>query len=141
MREFRQLLNLNPDGTEYHVVYGTVQSNPNEIALFTRSMLDVLGDLSGYIDVPVEDSNLHRTAPSKPPTSIAGHVLPPLLKVHSGSGKHSDYFVSVSYRGQKFWLDNRDIDSKITFSSLMFLFSLVDSDKGEGGPSIVIPAG
>jgi len=141
MNEFRRLLKLRPDGTEYQVVYGTEQGDPDEIAIFTRSILDILSDLAGYIEVPLEDNKLHRVFPSQPATSVAGKPLAPLLRIHSGSSHDVDSFVSISYHGQKFWLDNHDIDSKITFSSLMFLFGLVDSDKGEGGPSLVIPAG
>lgn len=130
--EFRRILGLNPEINEYSVVYGAVQDNPDHIVIVTRSMLDLMSDLSGYIEVPEEDARMHRAFPSRPATSVSGHPLPALLRIHSGTSKSGDYFVSIPYRSQKFWIDNQDIDSKVTFSSLMFLFNLVDSNKEEG---------
>lgn len=127
--EFRQMLALDPAVSEYTVVYGSAPANSHEIAILTRSLLDVMTDLSGYIEVPEEDIKLNTVFPSKPATSVAGRILPSLLRVYGGSSKQRELFVSVPYRGREFWLDNQDIDSKTTFSSLMFLFNVVDSSK------------
>lgn len=137
--ELRRLLGLEAGVDEFSVTYGAVPTKKNEITILTRSMLDVLTDLSGYIEVPAEDIKNHRAIPAQPAQQVEGRPLRSLLRVHSDSGKSSDAFVSIDYRGQKFWLDNRDIDSKMTFSSLMFLFTLVESDDKNAVPSVVIP--
>ena len=46
--EVRKLLGLNPEADEFSVVYGSVAANDKEIALLTRSMLEILSDLSSY---------------------------------------------------------------------------------------------
>ena len=141
VHEFRSLLHLDPEIPEFSVVYEAVPTSKNEIAILTRSVFDVLTDLSGYIEVPPQHLKDQRAFPSKPATSVAGRPLPPLVKIHSGSGKSDDAFVAVPYHDQWFWLDDRDIESKMTFSFLMFIFTLVESHEGPPSPSIVVPTG
>jgi hypothetical protein len=139
--EFRRLLGLEPDATQISVVYGVTPTKKNQIAMLTRSMLDVLTDLSGYIEVPAKDVKEHKALPSQPAQQSAGRSVPSLLRVHSEKGKSEDAFIAIDYRGQRFWVDNRDIDSKMTFSSLMLLFTLVESDDKSAAPKVVLPAG
>jgi hypothetical protein len=47
--EVRNLLGLDLKSEEFSVVYGSVASNDKEIAILTRSMLEILIDLSSYI--------------------------------------------------------------------------------------------
>jgi hypothetical protein len=136
--ELRQLLDLDDTVTEYPVVYGVSPSKKNEIAIMTRSMLDVLTNLSGYIEIPAEDAKERRAFASQQASQVAGHPLPPLLRVHSNSTRE-EIFVAIDYHGRKFWIDDRDIDTKMTFSSLMFLFTLVESDEKSAGPAVTIP--
>jgi hypothetical protein len=136
--ELRQLLGLESGISEYPLVYGAVPTKKNEIAILTRSMLDVLTDLSGYVEVPAKDAKERRTFSAQPAQQAAGRPLPSLLRVRSDSD-NDEPLVLIEYRGRKFWIDNRDIDSKLTFTSLMFLFTLVESDDKSGVPSVVIP--
>src|SRR5688572_10135256 len=50
--DVRKLLGLDAQTSEFSVVYGSVAANDKEIALLTRSVLEILVDLSSYIDVP-----------------------------------------------------------------------------------------
>src|ERR1044072_4838492 len=50
--EIRRFLGLDPGADELTVVYGSIATNDKEIAMLTRSMLDILIDLSSYIEDP-----------------------------------------------------------------------------------------
>ena len=43
------------------MVYGSVAANDKEIAILTRSMIEILSDLASYIDVPATDVEQKRT--------------------------------------------------------------------------------
>jgi hypothetical protein len=47
--------------------------------------------------------------------------------------------VSVPYLGHCFSIDNRDLPSKQTFSSIMFLFTFVETGSKEAAPILTIP--
>ena len=132
--ELKSLLRLDPRSTDFTIVYGPMSGNPREIPLLTRSMLDVLGELSAGVDVPAEHLAEHRAMPVKPGEK-------PLLRVHAGAGKPADAFIAVPYHGSWYWIDDRDLESKSVFSFLMFLFTLVDGGPDAPAPSIVIPTG
>ena len=70
--EVRKLLGLDPQTSEFSVVYGSVAANDKEIALLTRSVLEILVDLSSYIDVPAANVEQKRTFPSPAPEFVNG---------------------------------------------------------------------
>lgn len=140
-QEIRKLLGLNPAATELRVVYGSVAKDDREIAILSRSILDVLNDLASYIDVPAKHVAEKRVNPSLPAENHAGKSLPPLLRIHSSPDKPSDAFIAVPYRDQWFWLDDRDMFSKRMFSFLMFMFTLVETGDKAPPPVITVPTG
>jgi len=140
-REIRKLLGLNPAATELRVVYGSVAKDDQEIAILSRSILDVLNDLASYIDVPVQHVAEKRVNATLPTENHAGKPLPPLLRIHSSPSKPDDAFIAVPYRDQWFWLDDRDLFSKRMFSFLMFVFTLVETGEKTPAPLVTIPTG
>jgi hypothetical protein len=48
----RQLLGLDPQAGEFRVVYGAVAADDKELAMLTRSILDILVDMASFITVP-----------------------------------------------------------------------------------------
>ncbi|MCP4578371.1 MAG: hypothetical protein GY846_19030 [Deltaproteobacteria bacterium] len=46
----RKLLGLNPDLKEFKVVYGSLADDDREMAIQSRSMMEILGELAAYID-------------------------------------------------------------------------------------------
>ena len=74
--EVRKLLGLDPQTNEFSVVYGSVAANDKEIALLTRSVLEILYDLSSYIDVPAANVEQKRTFPSPAPELVNGAPVP-----------------------------------------------------------------
>jgi hypothetical protein len=139
--EVRRLLGLNADTNEFSVVYGSVAANDKEIAMLTRSLSEILTDLSSYIEVSAANVEQKRTYPSPPPELANDVPVPPLLRVHSSRQKPDDAFAAVRYEGDWYWIDNQDFPSKKLFSFIMFLFSLVEPQEKPGAPIITIPTG
>ena len=52
VRNVTNLLGLDPDAKEFRIVYGAVPRDNKEIALVTRSIFEVLLDISSTIIVP-----------------------------------------------------------------------------------------
>jgi hypothetical protein len=139
--EVRKLLGLDPEATEFSVVYGSVAANDKEIAILSRSMLEILGDLGSYIDVPATDVEQKRTFPSLAPELVNGAPVPPLMRIHSSPQKPDDAFAAVPYGQNWYWIDDKDFASKRLFSFIMFLFTLTDTGDKQGAPIITVPAG
>ncbi len=139
--EVRKLLGLNPQADEFNVVYGSVAANDREIALLTRSVLEILTDLSSYIDVPAADVEQKRTFPSPAPEIVNGAPVPALIRILSSSQKPDDAFAAVPYGTDWYWIDDKDFASKRLFSFIMFLFTLTDTGDKQGAPIITVPVG
>ncbi len=138
--DVRKMLGLDPQTTDINVVYGAIPRNDKEIAILTRSILEVIIDLSTDIEVPAADVREKRVSPTFGETA-GGEKIRPLIRVQSSAEKPGDAFVSVLYRNSYFWIDDRDLFSKKLFSFLMFVFTLVETgDKGMA-PIVTIPTG
>ena len=139
--EFRNLLGLDPTVREYTIIFGLATENSRQIAILSRSILDVLTTLSDYIEVPPQHIAENRASKSKLATQVGGHQVEPLMRIHSAEGKPSDAFSAVPYRGNWYWVDDRDFRSKFLFSFLMIVMQLVDTGEAPNSPSLVLPAG
>jgi hypothetical protein len=139
--EVRKLLGLSPETDEIDVVYGSVAANDKEIAMLTRSVLEILTDLSSYTDVPAANVEQKRTFPSPAPEIVNGAPVPPLLRIISSPQKPDDAFVAVPYGQNWYWIDDKDFASKRLFSFIMFLFTLTESGDKQGAPIITVPVG
>jgi hypothetical protein len=139
--EVRELLGLNPKADEFSVVYGSVASHDREIAILTRSMLEILIDLSSYIEVPVARAMEQRTFPTPPPEVVSGAPVPPLIRILSSPQNPADAFAAVPYQQDWYWIDDKDLPSKRLFSFIMFLFTLTESGDKQGAPIITVPVG
>jgi hypothetical protein len=138
--EVRRILGVDPQADDLHVVYGAVPKDDKEIAILTRSILEVLVDLSADIEVPATDVQEKRVSPTFAET-VGGEKILPLIRIRNSPGKPGDAFVSVSYRDSCFWIDDRDLMSKKIFSFLMFVFTLVETGEKGTAPIVTIPTG
>jgi hypothetical protein len=137
----RQLLGLDPRGGEFRVVYGAVAANDKELAILSRSVLEILIDLSSFIAVPDADVAEHRVSATAEPELGPSGPLRPLIRIGSSPDRPADAFTAVPYRNAWFWIDDRDIPSKRLFSFIMFIFTLVETGTKEAPPIVTIPAG
>ena len=138
--EAEKLLGLTVDAREFHAVYGVIPKDDHELAILTRSMLEILLDLSTYVQVPPEHVAEHRVLPGIELVTKAGQ-LPPLIRVQSGDSLPADAFAFTHYRGHWFWIDDRDLQTKSVFSFLMFLFTLTETGTRAVTPVLTVPAG
>ena len=134
--ETSSLLGIAPGTREIRVVYGSAASTNTEIAMQTRSMLQILMDLASQIEVPEQDVAEKRVPPTFRGDPALAEFAAPLVRIQCSPGKPADAFVAVPYRGKWFWIDDRDVASKSIFSFLMFMFSLTETG-GQGGAPVV----
>jgi hypothetical protein len=137
----RQILGLNPTADEFAVAYGSVAKDDHEIAILSRSVLEILVDLASYIDVPAVHVEEKRVIASFVDENGAGQQIPPLIRIRSSVSKPDDALVAVPYRGYWFWIDDRDMPSKAIFAFLMFIFTLTETGGKDSTPIVTIPAG
>jgi hypothetical protein len=137
--DIARILKLDPKAREFRVVYGGVAANDKEIALLTRSMVEVLTDISALIDVPDAHVKERRTAPTPPLDRAQDGEVPPLIRIASSVERPADAFVAVPYRGYWYSIDDRDMASKHLLSSIMFLFTFVQTGAKDATPILTIP--
>jgi hypothetical protein len=141
IKALRGALGIREDAQEIRVVYASVPRNDEELALVTRSMLEILVDLASNIEVPPADVERGVVPPPRHFDNDEADGYKPLIQVHSGGQPPQDAFVSVQYQGQWFWIDQRDYASKALFSFVMMIFSLMDTAAPRGQPIVTVPAG
>lgn len=137
--ETASLLGLKPGTKEINVIYGAVPTRAGEIAILTRSIMDIIIELSAQIEVPSEQAAEGRTYATSPEIGEGRGQGAPLVKIHSSKEKPYDSFAAMKYRDYWFWIDDRDRQSKVTFSFLMILFSLVETGAPPQSPTITVP--
>jgi len=137
----RDALGLSQDASEFRVAYGAVAKDDKEIAILSRSMLEILIDLASFIQVPPVHVEQQRVNPTMPEETMGETPVPPLIRILSAKGKPSDNFIAIPYRDHWYWIDDRDLKSKNLFTFLMFVFSLTETEGKEGAPIVTIPAG
>jgi len=139
--ELNTLLRLDPEADNFNVVYGLIPKSEQEIAIQTRSMLQIMITLATLVDVP----KIHVLEGSTVPKTFAPgqdeNHLGEIIKIHSSPDHPETPFVSVRYKDHWFWIDENDFSSKRTFTFLMILFSLTESGGNKGLPLVTIPAG
>ena len=138
-KEVRKMLGLKEDGGDFRVVYGSASSGDDEIALLTRSIIEILSDISSTVEVPAEHVEEKRVNPTMMPAGEG--IMGNLIRIHASKERPADDFVAVPYRDQWFWIDDRDYQSKKLFSFLMFVMTLTETGGKEGAPVVTISAG
>ena len=118
-RRIRELLELDATAREFNFVSASFPESNTEIAILTRSILQIMVDLAANIDAPaVEEGRVY--GPQR--TAEQERMFPPLLKIHNGTSAPEDAHAPVRYRGWWFWIDDRDPQSKRALMFLMMLF-------------------
>lgn len=139
IQELRGLLRLDPAASEFKLVFGSLASGKTELAVLTRSILQIMSTMAGQAEVPVEDVEQGRATPGL----RSGDLTPSthrLMRIHCTKSKPTDAAVAVPYRNQWYWIDDRDLHSKRAFSFMLMLFTLSDAGPKENLPLITIPA-
>lgn len=138
-KELRRLLRLDPGATGIELVFAPTASSTGEIAVITRSLIQLLQVLALQVDVPIEHVAQGRAFPgweSAADMPESGRMI----RVRSGKAKPKDAFASISYRGLWFWIEDGDLKSKRTLNLIMVMSSLASEGQRESLPLITIPA-
>jgi hypothetical protein len=136
--EVRQLLKLPSDQQKFALTYSPVRGGDHELAVSSRSMLQIMAALSSYLDVPETDLSANRAVRGFE-GAREGRQLDP-IRIHSGKNEPTDAFAAVHYRGHWFWVDDRDWRTKRAFTAVMFFFTLADTGGNDRLPLVTIPA-
>lgn len=132
----QRILRVSLEDGELDVVFGSNPQNDRELAIQTRSMLQIIVELASHIDVPAQDVAEGRVY-ATPETLAPG--FPDLINIHSGTGRPTDAYAAVSYRNRWFWIDDRDLNSKRMFAFTMLLFSLTETGGDQRAPIVTVP--
>ena len=138
IRLVKDALGIDPTIDELRLVYGLVRRRPDEIALLTRSMQELMGELSAGIDVPERDLLDGRA--TQRTGSVAGTSDAGLVHIRSSDEQPLDAYAAVHYRNHWFWVDDRDLGSKRVFMFLMMFSSPVEIGTVPQAPILTIPA-
>ena len=135
----KNTLSLKVDNGEITLEYGALQRNPSELAVLSRSMIEIMQELSADIDVPPENVADGRTYASAALPADASPYDQPRVRIESGSTPPDDAFTAVRYRGAWYWISDHDMNSKRSLTFLLLFFSLAETGAVPEAPVLTIP--
>lgn len=136
-----EILGIEADLSEYRLVVGQRASGPDEIAMLTHSILEMLVELSQWVDVPPAHASSGRTRPPLDAGVMQSFGYEPLIRVRYSMDKPDDAFVGVRYEGTWYWIPHNDFRSKRTLSFMQLVLSLAESGGGQQAPVVTVGAG
>lgn len=137
LAEVKRLMGLDSGTNTFAVEWGAVAPDNKTLVMETRSVLQVMVELSATVDVlrhEIEEGRVARLR-LRPKENVSG--IGPLMKVRSGAKAPSDAYVACKYRDRWFWIEDTALNSKRTFTYLTLLLTLNDSDASEGVPLVI----
>jgi hypothetical protein len=135
--EIRRLLKLAGDAHKFTLSFSPVRGTETELAVNSRSMLQIMQAFASLIDVPeahIKDGSAW-PSPGSPVENSRQSA-----RICSGKSKPASAFASVRYRDHWFWIENGDRQSKRALTVVMFFFTLADTGSPEKLPLVTIPA-
>ncbi|MCK6459259.1 MAG: hypothetical protein L6Q95_05120 [Planctomycetes bacterium] len=136
--ELRRLLRLDPEAKELRLSYGQLPADARELAVLSRSVMQMMQVLAAHAEVPEADVAEGRAVPGWE-SAGAGVESRQRFRLRCTKERPKDAFVSVPYRDSWFWIDDKDLASKRHFAFVMYLFTLADTGERGGEPVLTIP--
>ncbi|SDB69671.1 hypothetical protein [Belnapia rosea] len=133
-RQTRSLLGLGPTERDVEVTYGRVRSGNRQVAILTRSVLQVLYELGAQIEVAEGDVTRGDTQATE--TGFGDR----LIRVRQGARAPDDAYAAVPYRRRWYWIEEADYRSKASFTFAYILQVLAESTRNQPTPVVTIPA-
>jgi hypothetical protein len=132
--EMCELLKLSPDASEFELSYGFLAQSDMELVCLSRSILQIMVELSAYIRIPAahKESGICATSTVNPDNES--------FVILSSSAEPQEVAVKVFYRDHWYYIRDSDLESKRIFGFMMLLFSLTESGETVGLPLVTIPA-
>ena len=138
--EVRRLFKLAPDQQRFVLSYSPVRGADTELAVNSRSMLQIMQAFASYVEVPQPHLDERSAWPAGEASTESPEVQQQGVRIHSGREKPANPFAAVRYRDYWFWVDNNDLRTKRSLSVVMFFFTLAEGGGDEKLPLITIPA-
>lgn len=136
--ELRSILGLSTEAQEFTLTFSPMRASENELAVNSRSMLQIMQAFASYVDIPEPHLEENRATPTFEGNG-AGNTQQ-AVRIHSGKEKPGDAFAAIPYRDYWFWVEDNDLRTKRAFTAIMFFFTLADTGSGDAVPLITIPA-
>jgi hypothetical protein len=134
----RGMLGLSSEIQRFRVTRRRVNLPDGDMAMRVRSLLDLMGLLSGGVEVPSAHFGQQISRPTAA-EDTARDLVP--LRVCSGPEPPEHTFVRVRYLSQWFWIEAADERSKESFGLLTYLFLMMAPAPTGGGPLLTVPTG
>ena len=143
IREIKQLLGLDQKLEVYHVNSDFLQHRPDTISLRSRSLMSIFFYLSHHVDAPKIHKKAGLVTVTRNPdgsefdwgTTAGGR----LFHISQSEKQPDTAFVAIPYRGQWFYVEDNDLESKSTFMLLTQLFRLQAGAAKSAGPTLTLP--
>jgi hypothetical protein len=129
----RKLIRLKQGQQRFRVLYSPFANDDDVLAIQTRSILQILSSMAGFVDVPAD--KVHRAQPGH---SFSENESRP-FRVRTSTEQPIDPFASFLYHGDWYWIDHEDLASKRVFLLMLFLTTLSDSGENQKAPVLTIP--
>jgi len=137
--EIRRLLQLPEEPEKFTLAYSPARGTGNELAVNSRSMLQIMQAIGHYVEVPEAHLKDHSAWASLENASATPGPQRN-VRIHSGKEKPATSFAAVPYRGFWFWVENGDLQTKRALTVVMFFFTLAETGSPEKLPLVTIPA-
>jgi len=128
-----EIIGLEPSLDRYRVMYAPFKTNSATLAIQTRSVIQMLGAMAGFIDVPAEHVSF--TSPGHDVSTVSTRPF----HVQSGTDRPEQSFAEVKYEDHWFWIENSDIASKRVFTLMLFITTLTNQANSPNAPVLTIP--
>jgi len=135
----KKTLNLQAETGEIALNLGALQRNPDELAVQSRSMLEIMQEFSADIEVPDDDATEGRTYKTAQHADDASPYDKPRVRILSGPTPPHNAFTAVYYRETWYWISDADFSSKRSLTFLLLFFSLAETGVVPEAPVLTIP--
>jgi hypothetical protein len=139
--DLKQLLGLSSERTKFLITDRTTDVKEDEISIQTRSLSAIMNFLAKGVEVPIEHLEEERVFKYEIPTVEEGEKSLIPFRMRSSEEKPKNAFAAVRYQDYWFYIENRDIDSKITLGLVIALFRVLAPTGGGAAPILTLPTG
>ncbi len=139
-----ELLGLDPDRDRFEVVLGVAPGDGGQIALWTRSLIEILSDIAFTIDGADATAATPRLVGQRRTgadgAADGGSDVGIDIRVRGGPLPPDDGFARVRYDGRWYWIEDEDVWTKRAFSMLLLITTILEREDRGAGAVLTIPA-